>query len=109
MQNPWSNNDSLKRQREHSLCLYVNATYKSAAGRPLAPGCAGPILTKGGECISEHKKLGRPTDHPKTTMFRVRLDDETIQKLEESAQLLESTKSDVVRKGINLVYQSLKK
>ena len=67
------------------------------------------VATKGGECISEHKKLGRPTDHPKTTMFRVRLDDETIQKLEESAQLLESTKSDVVRKGIDLVYQSLKK
>lgn len=42
-------------------------------------------------------------------MFRVRLDDETIQKLEESAQLQESTKSDVVRKGIDLVYQSLKK
>ena len=42
-------------------------------------------------------------------MFRVRLDDETIQKREESAQLLESTKSDVVRKGIDLVYQSLKK
>ena len=53
--------------------------------------------------------MGRPTDNPKTTMFRVRLDDESIQKLDESAEALNITKSDVVRKGIALVYQSLKK
>ena len=67
------------------------------------------VATKGGEQISELKKMGRPTDNPKTTMFRVRLDDESIQKLDESAEALNITKSDVVRKGIALVYQSLKK
>ena len=67
------------------------------------------VATKGGEHISEQKKMGRPTDNPKTTMFRVRLDDEAIQKLDESAESLNITKSDVVRKGIDLVHKSLKK
>jgi len=53
--------------------------------------------------------MGRPTDNPKTTMLRVRLDDETVQKLNESAKLLNVTKSDVVRKGITFVHKSLKK
>ena len=65
--------------------------------------------TKGGEPISEQKKIGRPTDNPKSTMFRVRLDDESIKKLEESADTLHITKSDVVRKGIDTVHKSLKK
>lgn len=53
--------------------------------------------------------MGRPTDNPKTTMFRVRLDEESIQKLDESAESLDITKSDVVRKGIDLVHKSLEK
>ena len=67
------------------------------------------VATKGGEYISEQKKMGRPTDNPKTTMFRVRLDEESIQKLDESAESLNITKSDVVRKGIDLVHKNLKK
>ncbi|WP_143162327.1 ribbon-helix-helix protein, CopG family [Sporobacter termitidis] len=42
-------------------------------------------------------------------MFRARLDDETIKKLNESAETLNVTKSDVVRQGIDLVHKSLKK
>ncbi|EJF41290.1 ribbon-helix-helix domain protein [Clostridium sp. MSTE9] len=42
-------------------------------------------------------------------MFRVRLDDKSVQELEESAESLKISKSDVVRKGIELVYKSLKK
>ena len=67
------------------------------------------VATKGGESISEQKKMGRPTDHPKATMFRVRLDEESIQKLKESAESLKITKSEVVREGIDLVHESLKK
>ncbi|WP_286170646.1 hypothetical protein [Harryflintia acetispora] len=66
-------------------------------------------LRKEGNHISEQKKMGRPTNNPKSTMFRVRLDDESIKKLEESAEALSTTKSDVVREGIDLVYKSLKK
>ncbi len=53
--------------------------------------------------------MGRPTDSPKTMMFRVRLDDESVQKLTEAAELLNITKSDVVRDGIALVHKNAKK
>ena len=66
------------------------------------------VATEGGEDISE-KKMGRPTDNPKTTMFRVRLDNETEKKLNEAAETLDITKSDVVRAGIDLVHRSLNK
>ena len=69
----------------------------------------GTVATKGGETISEPKKTGRPTDNPKDTMFRVRLDDKSVQQLEESAESLKISKSEVVRKGIELVHKSLKK
>lgn len=53
--------------------------------------------------------MGRPTDNPKTTMFRVRLDDESVQKLVEASESLNITKSDVVRQGIALVHKNVKK
>lgn len=64
-------------------------------------------LHKGGETISEKKKMGRPTNSPKNTMFRVRLDEECEKKLSESADKLKISKSDVVRKGIDLVHDTL--
>ncbi len=53
--------------------------------------------------------MGRPTANPKTTMFRVRLDDDTIKKLNEASEIMNITKSEVVRKGIEVVHGSLKK
>lgn len=53
--------------------------------------------------------MGRPTDSPKDTMFRVRLDEESEKKLNVSADTLQISKSDVVRKGIDLVYDTLDK
>lgn len=67
------------------------------------------VATEGGGIISDQKKMGRPTDNPKTTMFRVRLDKETVEKLDESAEFLNVSKSEVVRKGIDSVHKSLKK
>lgn len=56
-------------------------------------------------------RTGRPkSDNSKDTMFRVRLDYETVQKLEFASEQLNITKSDVVRNGIESEYQrSLKK
>lgn len=51
--------------------------------------------------------MGRPTDNPKDTMFRVRLDKESLDKLKTSAEKLEVSKSDVIRKGIDMVFDSL--
>ena len=54
--------------------------------------------------------LGRPkSESPKDTMLRVRLDDAYCQKLEQCAAKLNVSKSDVVRKGIDLVEKSIEK
>ncbi len=57
-----------------------------------------------------HKKIGRPVSpDSKHTMFRVRLDDGSIAKLEECAKELKTTRSDVVRRGIDKIHDDLKK
>lgn len=67
------------------------------------------VATKGDEIISEKKKIGRPTDSLKDAMFRVRLDEHSEQKLSASADKLKISKSEVVHKGIDLVYGGLDK
>ena len=53
---------------------------------------------------------GRPfSSNPKDTMFRVRLDKDTLKKLEECAELLNTSKSNVIRIGIDKVRDSIKK
>ena len=56
------------------------------------------------------KKVGRPVSpDSKHTMFRVRLDDTSMDKLVECAETLNLTRSDVVRKGIDRIHDDLKK
>ena len=57
----------------------------------------------------EKKKMGRPTNNPKAVMFRVRLDDESVRKLDEAAKTLDVSRSEIVRQGISIVHGSLKK
>lgn len=55
-------------------------------------------------------KMGRPpSDNPKTETLRVRVDKETVEKLDDCASELETTRSEIVRKGIDLVFDALKK
>lgn len=65
-------------------------------------------LQNGGVIISGQKKMGRPTNNPKTVMFRVRLDDESVRKLDEAAKTLNVSRSEIVRQGIATVHGSLK-
>jgi predicted transcriptional regulator len=44
------------------------------------------------------------TDAPKNQMLRVRIDEVTAQKLEELAQRQKISKSEIIRKGIELQY-----
>lgn len=44
------------------------------------------------------------SDNPKDTMIRVRMDKETVQKLEACAEALNTTKSEVIRSGIERIY-----
>ncbi|MFT3950491.1 MAG: ribbon-helix-helix protein, CopG family [Oscillospiraceae bacterium] len=53
-------------------------------------------------------KIGRPkSDDSKHTMFRVRLDDKDLKILDECAEKLKTTRSEVVRNGITMVYERL--
>ena len=53
-------------------------------------------------------KMGRPTDSPKNYQLRIRLSDEEKEKLEFCSEKTGLSKSDVVRLGIEKVYESLK-
>lgn len=51
-------------------------------------------------------RTGRPkADNSKDTMLRVRIDKETAEKLDTASKNLQTTKSDVVRNGIESEYQ----
>ncbi len=51
-------------------------------------------------------RTGRPkSDNSKDTMLRVRIDDETVHKLELTSKELGISKSDVVRNGIENEYK----
>ena len=53
--------------------------------------------------------MGRPTDSPKNTTLQIRVDKETLAKLDECAEYEKVTRSHIVRKGINKVYDDIKK
>lgn len=54
------------------------------------------------------KKMGRPTNNPQNAIIKTRADKETVEKLRICSEKLRITRSDVIRKGINMVYDSLK-
>ena len=55
-------------------------------------------------------RTGRPkSETPKDTMLRVRLDEEYRKKLDHCTETLNISKSDVIRRGIDLVEQSIQK
>ena len=56
------------------------------------------------------KKMGRPpSENPLKDRIFVLVNEETKAKLAECTKILNTTRSDVVRKGIDKVYDDLKK
>ena len=57
------------------------------------------------------KKMGRPLSgsEPMKERIFVLVNKETKEKLNECSKLLNATKSDIVRKGIDMVHDELKK
>lgn len=56
------------------------------------------------------KKMGRPlSDKPKGKTIEIRVDQDILNKLDASAERLNTTRSDIVRKGIEKVYDELQK
>ncbi|MFC9710253.1 ribbon-helix-helix protein, CopG family [Paenibacillus sp. OK076] len=56
------------------------------------------------------KKMGRPlSDNPKSETIKIRVDQEIMNKLDASAEKLNTNRSDIVRKGIEKIYDELQK
>lgn len=56
------------------------------------------------------KKMGRPpSDNPKSKTLRIRVDEDTLEKLDDCSQALDTNRSEIIRKGIDMVHDSLKK
>jgi len=56
------------------------------------------------------KKMGRPpSGKPKSKTIEIRVDQEMMIKLDASAEKLNTTRSAIVRKGIEKVYDELQK
>lgn len=55
-------------------------------------------------------RTGRPkSKNPKSTQITVRLDDETLEKLDEVAKSNSETRVQTIRRGINNLHSELKK
>lgn len=54
-------------------------------------------------------RTGRPTAEPKNLNTRIRLSEKDVEKLEYCSKETGMTKADVIRKGIDEVYKSIKK
>ena len=64
---------------------------------------------KRGEKMAQ-KRIGRPpSDDTMTDRIFVRVSKETIEKLDECTRELDTSRSDVVRKGIDMMHYQLKK
>lgn len=56
----------------------------------------------------EKKKMGRPTDNPKTIVKRARMSEPDVEKLKICCRKLDMSESDIIRLGIEKVYTELK-
>jgi predicted DNA-binding protein len=63
-------------------------------------------IQKRGEIMSPK---GRPTNEPKNLSTRIRLSDEDVKRLEFCCQETGLTKAEIIRQGIQTVYEKLKK
>lgn len=55
-------------------------------------------------------RTGRPhKENPKDTRIQIRLDKETLEKLDKCAEKKNTTRSGIIREGIDLVNEELKK
>mgnify|MGYP002715469720 CR=1 FL=1 len=60
---------------------------------------------KRGGNVAAIKKGTKLTDNPKDYMLRVRIDKETLSKLDEICKAENTTRSEIIRKGIMQQYQ----
>lgn len=54
-------------------------------------------------------RTGRPTDDKKETRLQFRLSNGNMKKLEYAAEILGLTKAEIIRQGIDLIYEKAQK
>ena len=59
--------------------------------------------------ISARKKPGPRPENPLDTEIKLRIDKQTIEKIEYCKKELNTTRSDVLRKGVQCLYDELQK
>lgn len=65
------------------------------------------VFKKWGDTMSP--RTGRPkSENPKSTQLAVRLDEETLEKLDEVAKVNSETRVQTIRRGIEKLYSELK-
>ena len=55
------------------------------------------------------KKGTKLTDNPKDTTVKVRMDKDTMDKLDKCVEVLESNRSEIIRAGIKKIYDELER
>lgn len=55
----------------------------------------------------EKKKMGRPTDDKKTHEIKIRMSDKYMEKLAYCQEKTGLTRADIIRKGIDEIYERL--
>jgi Leu/Phe-tRNA-protein transferase len=60
--------------------------------------------------MPQQKKMGRPfSENPKDKILRIRVDTQTIDRLDECAKTMNTNRSEIIRKGIKKIYDDLNK
>lgn len=59
--------------------------------------------------MGENKKMGRPTTNPKTSRLELRISNDDIEKLNFCSKASGLSKAEVIRKGIDKVYNEIKR
>ena len=59
--------------------------------------------------ISARKKPGPHPENPLDTEIKLRIDKETLEKIEYCKEEMNTTRSDVLRKGVQRLYDELQK
>jgi len=54
-----------------------------------------------------NKKMGRPTDSPKDTTLKIRMDKDSLEKLKVCSEALGISRSEVIRSSIRKTYEEL--
>ncbi|EFS20585.1 hypothetical protein FSBG_00082 [Fusobacterium gonidiaformans 3-1-5R] len=53
------------------------------------------------------KKMGRPTNNPKNIQTRIRMTEEEAKKLDFCAKTLNTSKTEIISKGVDKIYQEI--